>query len=425
MDIVERFTNYIKIDTQSSETTGTHPSTEKQFRLAELLAKELREMGASDVRVSDTCYVYARVPGNLPEEDAARTPKLGLIAHMDTSPSASGADVNPRIISSYDGGDIFLGGDSTQDAETASGRGIVLSPRIFPLLSTMVGDDLMVTDGRTLLGADDKAGVAEIMQTAEYFLTHPEEPHGELWLAFTPDEEIGQGTECFDLSSFGAEVGFTVDGGTLGEIEYENFNAASADVRITGVNVHPGTAKNKMINASLVAMEFDRLLPPERPCNTEGYEGFFHLNAIEGDECSCRMHYIIRDHDRAKFEKRKEQFLAAAEELNRKYAGTAAHVEASAEDRYYNMREKIEPEHMYLIDLAREAFRKAGVEPKTVPIRGGTDGARLSYMGLPCPNLSTGGGNYHGIYEYLNITSMRKMLETLILLVKGMRGAKH
>ena len=411
MDVLERFIEYAKIDTQSSETTGTHPSTEKQFDLARLLVKQMEEMGVRDVRLSDKCYVYGRIPSNLSEEDNAVTPRLGFIAHMDTSPAASDTGVNPREIKNYQGGDIVLNVE----------KKVVLSPKTFPKLNTMIGADLLVTDGTTLLGADDKAGDAEIMAMAEYLLTHPEVKHGEILLGFTPDEEIGEGADFFDVADFGAEVAFTVDGGTLGEIEYENFNAASGKVEITGVNVHPGDAKDKMINAALVAMEFNALLPEDqRPATTEGYEGFFHLTGIEGDEVLTKMSYIIRDHDKVKFEEKKKLFQSVADRLNEKYKDTAAHVEVVLKDQYYNMREKIEPDNMYLISAAEEAFRKAGVEPVTKPIRGGTDGARLSFMGLPCPNLSTGGENYHGIYEYLNINSMRKMVEVLINLAKDM-----
>ena len=415
MDVLERFIEYAKIDTKSCETSGTHPSTEKQFDLARLLVKQMQEMGVQEVRLSDKCYVSGRIPSNLSVEEDALTPKLGFIAHMDTSPAASDTNVNPREIKNYQGGDIILNEE----------KKIVLSPKTFPKLNTMIGADLLVTDGTTLLGADDKAGDAEIMAMAEYLLTHPEVKHGDIMLGFTPDEEIGEGADFFDVADFGADVAYTVDGGTLGEIEYENFNAASGKVEITGVNVHPGDAKDKMINALLVAMEFNALLPEDqRPALTEGYEGFFHLVGMEGDEALTRMSYIIRDHDRAKFEEKKKVFRKAADILNEKYRETAAYVDIVMKDQYYNMREKIEPDNMYLISAAEEAFRKAGVEPVTKPIRGGTDGARLSFMGLPCPNLSTGGENYHGIYEYLNIDSMRKMVEVLINLAADMVGKK-
>ena len=407
MDILDRFLEYARIDTQSDEESATVPSTQKQFDLARLLGRQLEELGASDVRVTDQAYVYAKIPSNLGDGRTAK--RVGFISHMDTSPSASGAGVNPRIVEKYDGGEIRLNENT------------VLSPKTFPQMKDAIGCDLVVTDGTTLLGADDKAGVAEIMDLAQYLLTHPEVEHGDVCIGFTPDEEIGRGADCFDIPGFGADVAFTVDGGTLGEIEYENFNAAAAKVAIRGVNVHPGSAKDKMINASLVAMEFDALLPPCRPSNTEGYEGFFHLTGIRGDESDCVMSYIIRDHDRAKFEEKKRQMAQAAETLNEKYAETAAKITCTITDSYYNMKEQILP-HMYLIDTAKEAFNKAGVEPKTVPIRGGTDGAHLSYEGLPCPNLSTGGENYHGIYEYLNVNAMRTMAEVLRNIVAGFVG---
>ena len=415
MDVLERFIEYAKIDTQSSETTGTHPSTEKQFDLARILEKQLKELGVQDVRLSKYCYVFGRIPSNLSPEEDAVTPKLGFIAHMDTSPSASDAGVNPREIKNYQGGDIVLNEE----------KNIVLSPKTFPKLNTMIGANLLVTDGTTLLGADDKAGDAAIMAMAEYLMAHPEVKHGEIEIGFTPDEEIGEGPDFFDVADFGADVAYTVDGGTLGEIEYENFNAASGKVEITGVNVHPGDAKGKMINAALVAMEFNALLPEDqRPATTEGYEGFFHLTGIDGDEALTKMSYIIRDHDKEKFEEKKKVFQSVADKLNEKYKDTAAHVEVVLKDQYYNMREKIEPDNMYLISAAEEAFRKAGVEPVTKPIRGGTDGAQLSFKGLPCPNLSTGGENYHGIYEYLNIDSMRKMVEVLLNIATDMVGKK-
>lgn len=411
MDIIERFLSYARIDTQSDESSSTHPSTDKQFELARLLVSELEEMGACDVRLSDKCYVYARIPSNLSKEENERTPSVGFISHMDTSPAASGRGVNPRVISDYDGKDIELG------------NGELLSPSIFPSLKEAVGQELIVTDGRTLLGADDKAGITEIMELAKYLLTHPEHKHGEILIGFTPDEEVGAGADFFDVEGFGAELAFTVDGGSLGELEYENFNAASAILEIKGVNVHPGSAKDKMVNALLLAMEFNALLPDCTPAGTEGYEGFFHLYELQGDESLARAKYIIRDHDMDRFEEKKRQFREAAESLNRSYAHTEARLTATVEDSYYNMKEKVEP-YMYLIDAAAEAFRKCGVEPRVVPIRGGTDGARLSYMGLPCPNLSTGGENFHGIYEYLNATSMKKMLEVLITLTGELIGSR-
>lgn len=404
MDVLERFMRYARISTQSSEETESQPSTAKQFDLATVLEQELNEMGAADVRLTRNCYVYARIPSTLSEGVQERH-KVGFIAHMDTAPSASDDHVTPRVVENYDGGDIELG------------HGKVLSPRHFPKLLEAVGCDLCVADGRTLLGADDKAGIAEIMAMAEYFLAHPEIPHGEIEIAFTPDEEIGRGTENFDIPGFGADAAYTVDGGTLGELEYENFNAAEGKVLIHGVNIHPGEAKDKMINAQLVAMEFNRLLPDCIPANTEKREGFFHLCHMAGDESECRMTYIIRDHDKEKFEEKKRLFREAADTLNRKLEQTDASVEVSLRDEYYNMIEKIRP-HMELVDAAAEAYRDQGIEPVSVPIRGGTDGAMLSWKGLPCPNLSTGGENYHGIYEYLNVNSMRKMVDVLVSLAR-------
>ena len=341
MDALERLISYIKIDTQSSEESGTHPSTEKQFDLARKLEADLKELGAKDVRLSDKCYVYARIPSNLTEAENAVTPALGLISHMDTSPAASDTDVKPRLIEKYEGGDIVLG------------HGEVLSPKTFPQLDLAKGDALLVTDGSTLLGADDKAGVAEIMALVEYLHEHPEHRHGELCIGFTPDEEIGEGAKFFDVKGFGAEVAYTVDGGEIGGIEYENFNAASGTLHIKGVNVHPGSAKNKMVSAVMLGMEFQSLLPPCTPANTEGFEGFFHLCQMKGDESSAELRYIIREHDREKFEGMKKTFLAVAEQLNQKYAHTEAKLTAEVKDSYYNMKEKVEP-YPYLIETARE-----------------------------------------------------------------------
>lgn len=404
-NITERFIRYAQIDTQSNPECGQTPSTQKQFELARLLQKELLDLGCAEVRLTEQCYLYAKIPSNLPEGERARHYALGLIAHMDTAPSANGSGVSPHIVYGYDGGDIELG------------HGEVLSPRHFPELKHYVGQDLIVTDGTSLLGADDKAGVAAIMHTAAHLLSHPELPHGDICIGFTPDEEIGRGADLFDVANFGADYAFTVDGGALGELEYENFNAASARVTIHGVNVHPGSAKNKMVNASLLAMELNALLPDCTSANTEGYEGFFHLCGIEGDESCCRMEYIIRDHDRGKFEEKKAAFQRAAEQLAQRYAQTDARVELELKDSYYNMKEKIEP-CFFLIEWAKDAFRVSGVEPKTIPIRGGTDGARLSYMGLPCPNLSTGGENFHGRYEYLSIQALETMPKVLMKLVE-------
>ncbi len=400
--VVDRFLRYVAMDTQSKDGKEEIPSTGKQRILADLLAEELRAMGAEDVWVSGQSYVYATVPATTEKE----VPALGFIAHMDTSPDASGENVKARVVNGYDGGDICLN----------EKRQIFLSPREFPSLADYIGQDLVVTDGTTLLGADDKAGVAEIMAMAEYFLAHPEHPHGKICIGFTPDEEVGHGADGFDVEHFGADVAYTVDGGTLGELEYENFNAASGKVVIYGRGVHPGSAKNVMKNASLIAMEFQQMLPVfQNPMYTEGYEGFFHLSDIRGNMVKAQMDYIIRDHDQGRFAEKKEMFFCIADFLNKKYGeGT---VEAQVKDSYYNMKEKIEP-HKYLIDIAKAAMEKTGIVPKVVPIRGGTDGARLSYMGLPCPNLCTGGENYHGVHEYICIQSMEKVAELLVEIVK-------
>ena len=394
----ERFLHYVSFDTQSKDDEEQVPSTEKQRVLAEVLKRELEEMGASDVRMSENGYVYAVIPATTDKPVKA----LGFISHMDTAPAMSGTDVRPRIVENYGGGDIVLNEE----------KQIVMRVKDFPGMADCVGKDLIVTDGTTLLGADDKAGVAEIMEMAEFFLSHPEIPHGKICIGFTPDEEVGRGADFFDVEGFGADVAYTVDGGPIGELEYENFNAASGKVEINGRGVHPGSAKGSMINALLVGMEFQSLLPVfENPMYTEGYEGFFHLDQFRGDVESAHMEYIIRDHDREKFEKKKELFEAAAAYLNRKYGeGTAV---VKLKDSYYNMKEKIEPENLYLIDIASEAMKALGIAPQVTPIRGGTDGARLSYMGLPCPNLCTGGYNFHGKYEFIPVQSIDTMVEIL------------
>ena len=400
--VIEKFLRYVSYDTQSMDEQPQIPSTEKQRVLANVLADELRAMGAADVSVSDNSYVYAAIPATTEK----KVPVLGLISHMDTSPDASGKDVKARIVEGYDGGVITLNEE----------KQLFLSPAEYPSLNRYVGEDLIVTDGTTLLGSDDKAGVAEIMAAAEYLLANPQIPHGTIKIGFTPDEEVGCGADAFDVKGFGADVAYTVDGGTLGELEYENFNAASGRVLVHGCGVHPGSAKNAMKNASLMAMEFHSLLPVEQnPMYTEGYEGFFHLCDIKGDMVEAQLDYIIRDHDRAKFEEKKKVFAAAGEFLNVKYGqGT---VEVIVKDSYYNMKQQIEP-HMYLIDIAKQAMENLDVIPKVVPIRGGTDGARLSYMGLPCPNICTGGENYHGVHEYASVQSMEKIVDILIEIVK-------
>ncbi len=403
-DVIDRFLQYVQIDTQSGEETeDMHPSTSKQHDLAKLLVEQLYALGITDVTYdTEYCYVYARIPANDKEEQ-----RIGFIAHMDTSPEVSGTNVKPRIIKDYDGNDIVLNKELD----------IVMRVEEFPELVMYRGKDLVVSDGTTLLGADDKAGVAEIMSMAQYLMSHPEILHGEILIAFTPDEEIGCGTDFFDLEKFGANVAYTVDGGALGEIEYENFNAAGAFVKIRGRNVHPGDAKGKMINAQHIAMEYHALLPAhEIPEETEGYEGFYHLSSMGGGVEQFYMVYLIRDHEREAFEKRKQVMRDAAEQINKRYGKELLTVEI--EDSYYNMREKIEP-HMELIENAKNAMLLLGIPARTVPIRGGTDGARLSFMGLPCPNLCTGGRNFHSCYEYICVQDMECMVEVLVRIACG------
>ncbi len=402
-NVIDRFLRYVQIDTCSDEDSNTHPSTQKQHDLAGLLAEELQVMGAEEITYDrEHCYVYATVPASKGCEDK---PAVGFIAHMDTSPAMSGAGVKPRIVKDYDGQDIVLNQE----------LGIVLRTADFPEIRKCRGQDLIVTDGTTLLGADDKAGVAEIMTMAQYFLTHPDIPHGKLRIGFTPDEEIGAGPDFFDVALFGAEAAYTVDGGALGELEYENFNAAGARLHIQGCSVHPGSAKGKMKNAILIAQEFQSMLPvSENPMYTEGYEGFYHLDSIQGNVETVRADYIIRDHDRALFEEKKKYFIKTADFLNDKYGeGT---VTVDMKDSYYNMRQVME-EHMDLIDKAVEAMEEQGIKPVITPIRGGTDGARLSFMGLPCPNLCTGGENCHGKFEYACVQSMEQVVKLLMGLV--------
>lgn len=384
----------------------------KQHDLARLLARQLQEMGAQEITYDkERCYVYASVPASKGCENA---PVLGFIAHMDTSPAVSGAGVKPRLIEDYDGGDIVLNEGSVDTAQ------VILKVADFPELAGYKGRRLIVTDGTTLLGADDKAGVAEIMTMAEYLLKHPEVSHGKIRVGFTPDEEVGAGADYFDVKLFGADYAYTVDGGKLGELEYENFNAAGAKVRIRGRSVHPGEAKDKMRNALLLAQEFQAMLPAaENPMYTCGYEGFYHLDALNGTVEEALADYIIRDHDKEKFEKKKVLFLQTGEFLNQKYGeGT---FEITMKDSYYNMKEVIE-KHMHLIDNAKEAMQELGIEPVVVPIRGGTDGARLSFMGLPCPNLCTGGQNFHGKYEYACADDMEKIAGLLVRIAEKYAG---
>lgn len=400
-DVAQRFIRYARIHTQSDPRSRTSPSTECQLDLARLLVRELNDLGLSEVSLDENGYVMATLPANVPHSP----PTLGLIAHMDTSPDFCGEGVNPQVVA-YAGGDIVL------DAE----GGVVLSPQMFPDLEAYRGQTLITTDGRTLLGADDKAGIAEIMSVLAFLVAHPEVPHGTIRVAFTPDEEIGRGADHFDVARFAADFAYTVDGGELGELSFETFNAARAEVHVRGRSVHPGSAKGKMINALEVAMEFHRLLPAvERPEYTEGYEGFFHLTDMQGNVDRAHLHYIIRDHDRQRFEGRKAWLQRAADFINARLGQTLVQVEVH--DQYYNMREKLEAV-MYVVDLARQAMLDCEVPPKVVAVRGGTDGARLSYMGLPTPNLFTGGHNPHGPYEYIPVPSMEKAVQVLVRLIQ-------
>lgn len=403
MRAYERFLQYVRYHTTSDDNAPADkcPTTDRQKVLGAALAEELLSLGLADAHMDEFGYVYGTLPANCKTDQ----PVLGLIAHMDTSPAASGENVQARIVENYNGGDILLNAE----------KKIVMRPTEFESLLDYKGQDLIVTDGTTLLGSDDKAGIAEIFTALER-LTTENIPHGTIKVGITPDEETGRGADRFDVKGFGAQYAYTVDGGKLGEIEYENFNAADAKVTINGVSVHPGTAKGKMKNAILIAMEFHSMLPVfENPAFTEGYEGFSHLEGIQGHEEQTSLHYIIRDHDMEKFEVKKARFQKIATYLNEKY-GTGT-VVLNITDSYYNMKQQIAP-HMFLIENAEQAMRKAGVEPLVVPIRGGTDGARLSYMGLPCPNLSTGGHNFHSRFEYIPIQSMDKMVDVLLNLVR-------
>ena len=390
--IEERFLRYVAVDTESAEEVEQVPSTERQHDLARMLCRELQEMGF-EAEHDEHCYVYGTIPGNRPD-----APVIGFIAHMDTSPDMSGKDVKAKIVR-------FTGEDILLNAE----KGIVLSVKDYPSLEKYRGEDIICTDGTTLLGADDKAGVAEIMTLAQFYAENPDVPHGTIKIGFTPDEEVGNGPKYFDVKKFGADFAYTLDGGELGEIEYENFNAAAMKVQVKGLGIHPGSSKNKMVNASLIAIEFDSLLPAQqRPAFTEGYEGFFHLHSMQGEVESATLTYIIRDHDAGKFEAKKALALAAGEYLNKKYGEGTVTVEIK--DSYRNMAEIIR-QHYHLIDNARAAMQAIGVTPVTMPIRGGTDGATLSYMGLPCPNLCTGGANFHGRFEYIPVQSMELTYE--------------
>lgn len=402
MNIVDRFLKYVSFDTQSDPNSTTTPSTEKQFRLAEYLTEELKAIGMSEVEMDEYGYVYATLPANIERP----VPTIGFISHIDTSPDASGANVRPRIVRNYDGTDIVL------DAEA----GIVSRVEKFPELLDHVGEDIIVTDGHTLLGADDKAGIAEIVTAMEYLLQHPEIEHGKVRVGFNPDEEIGLGAHKFNVEKFGCEWGYTMDGSEIGELEFENFNAAAAKIEITGVSVHPGYAKDKMINAARVATELVQKMPVfEVPESTEGYEGFFHLTGIEGGVEKATVQYIIRDHDRQRFEDRKAMLRGLVQGMNLKYGGEI--LQLTLNDQYYNMREKVEP-MMHIIDTAYEAMEQAGVMPKVKPIRGGTDGAQFSFMGLPCPNIFAGGLNFHGAHEFLPIPNLEKASEVVVNIIR-------
>ena len=399
-EVFERFLRYVSVETTSSEETGTHPSTKSQFELAEMLSSELKELGLPVIFDVEHCYIYSKIKGL---EDL---PRIGFISHMDTSPDASGRDVKPQIIENYDGQDIDLGGEKT------------LSPESFPELLNYVGQTLITTDGTTLLGADDKAGIAEIMTMASFIVSHPEIEHGDICIAFTPDEEIGEGTMFFDLESFGADYSYTVDGGIIGEISYENFNSASAVITVNGRNVHPGDAYGKMINSMRVAMEIDGMIPvSERPETTRDHEGFYHLTDLSGTVEKTVMKYIIRDHDRSLLEEKKDRLRSICTNINVKY--DKAEVTAEIKDTYYNMREIIVRDNMYIVNRCIAAMERAGINPIILPIRGGTDGATLTYKGLPCPNICSGGHNYHGVYEYVCLESMEKITDLLVEIVKG------
>ena len=398
----ERFLRYIAVDTASDENTGTSPSTKKQYDLAGMLIDELKAMGVPEEDISfdsEHCYVYCRLKAS--EGVDGTLPKIGFIAHMDTSPEAPGACVSPKIIDNYDGRDIDLG------------NGKVLSPEFFPDLKLYTGQTLITTDGSTLLGADDKAGVAEIMSMAAFFMTHPEEPHGEIRIAFTPDEEIGEGNKHFDVSRFGANYAYTVDGGRIGEISYENFNAASAVITVNGRNVHPGDAYGKMINSLRIAEKIDALIPDsERPETTRDHEGFFHLFEMSGTCEKTVMRYLIRDHDMKLFEEKKSRIEDICAKVMADNPGTVITAEIS--DTYYNMISKIMPDNAFIIERCESAMKRVGITPFSEPIRGGTDGATLSFMGVPCPNICSGGHNYHGVYEYVCRESIEKITELLI-----------
>lgn len=402
MNVTDRFLRYVKYDTQSDELTNLTPSTPGQFKFAQVLEKELRELGLEEISLDENGYLMATLPANT---DKAGVPTIGFIAHLDTSPDMSGHNVKPRIVESYDGGDITLNEEEH----------IILSPSQFPELLNYLGQNLIVTDGTTLLGADDKAGIAEIISAVVYLQKHPEIKHGKIRVAFNPDEEIGQGAHKFDVGRFGADWAYTMDGGEIGELEYENFNAAVAKVTFKGRNVHPGYAKHKMVNSIRMANQFILMLPRwETPEHTEGYEGFYHLVQIEGDVEKTTLTYIIRDHDRDRFERRKKELEHLVRKTNNEFPDSCT---IEIKDQYYNMREKIEPV-MHIIEIAEQAMKDAGVTPKVQPIRGGTDGAQLSFKGLPCPNIFAGGLNFHGRFEFVPIPSMEKARDVIVEIVR-------
>lgn len=402
MNLLERFLKYVSIHTTSDENTGLVPSTPQQMEFAKILAEELKDMGMQDVSLDKKGYLMATLPSNIDKN----VPTVGFISHLDTSPDMSGKNVKPRIVENYDGNDIVLN----------EKENIVLSPKQFPELTMYRGQSLVVTNGLTLLGADDKAGIAEIMTAMDYFIKNPDVKHGKVRIAFNPDEEIGLGAHHFDVEKFGCQFAYTMDGGEIGELEYENFNAAGAKVTFYGTNVHPGYAKNKMVNSMKIATKFMATVPAnESPEYTDGYEGFYHLTGIGGDVEKTTVSYIIRDHDRKKFEERKAHLQMLVDKINSEFGYNTATLEVK--DQYYNMKEKIEPVK-YIVDIASEAIRQAGVEPKVKPIRGGTDGAQLSFKGLPCPNIFAGGHNFHGKYEFVPIQSMEKATEVVKNIIK-------
>ena len=404
MNVTDRFLKYVKFDTKSDENTGVTPSTPGQMVFAKYLKEELEALGLTEITLDDNAYLMATLPANTDED----IPTIGFIAHLDTSPDMSGENVNPQMVD-YKGGDITLNAD----------KGIVLSPTQFPELNDYVGKTLITTDGTTLLGADDKAGIAEIVTAIEYLKNHPEIKHGKIRIAFNPDEEIGQGAHKFDVELFGADWAYTMDGGAVGELEFENFNAAVARITFQGRNVHPGYAKGKMINSIRVANQFASMLPRwETPEHTEGYEGFYHVVGIEGSVEETTLTYIIRDHDRARFESRKKELEHLTRKINAEFPGVAT---LDMKDQYYNMREKIEPV-MHVIDIAKQAIENAGVTPKVQPIRGGTDGAQLSFKGLPCPNIFAGGLNFHGRFEFVPVSSMEKATQVVVEICKLVKG---